>query len=273
MLIRHYKLRIFTHPPHHSSLVIPQRLKVEYGFPIPFNSIMFLIAQIMSMIASLVHIWFISVNTADPESTRRSQVRLAHSILGPFDFRFFVLLPGSIRSFDCYKIAYYEIFGPPGLRQVLPVSADQQRLVWDEVDLSGPQQETRWQRRIRHQIIEEIPQLDQYSEDLVPREKIAEFRNKPGFVQAREKLEREIERGNRLIVRGAELIRSQNEFARAANQRLQDEHWKERRKRKRKFQEACRRYGGHQYSRPYTYCAFVSCRVCDHVYGPVHSWS
>ena len=56
MLIRHPKLRIFTHLPHHPSLVIPQRLKVEYGFPIPFNSIMFLIAQIMSMIVSLVHI-------------------------------------------------------------------------------------------------------------------------------------------------------------------------------------------------------------------------
>ena len=56
MLIRHYKLRIFTHLPHHSSLVIPQRLKVEYGFPIPFNSIMFLIAQFMPMIAFLVHI-------------------------------------------------------------------------------------------------------------------------------------------------------------------------------------------------------------------------
>jgi hypothetical protein len=56
MLIRHLKLRIFTQPPHHSPLVIPQRLKVEYGFPIPFKSIMLLIAQIMSMIASLVHI-------------------------------------------------------------------------------------------------------------------------------------------------------------------------------------------------------------------------
>ena len=55
-------------------------------------------------------------------------------------------------------------------------------------------------------------------------------------------------------------------------ERLYQQHLKNKKKLLQKFQSACGRHGGHLYWRPYTTCIFVTCKICEHAYGPVHTW-
>ena len=154
----------------------------------------------------------------------------------------------------------------------LHITHEQLRLSRDNVDLSGPQQETRSQRNIRHGLLRQIPEIDRYREDLIPDRKPRRFAAVPEFAEAWEKVQAEQARGRRIGWRQGNFVVFTNPRVVTGNEELHIHHLKRLRLAKEKLAIVCGRHGGHHYARPATHCEFVQCKVCDHVYGPVHAW-
>ena len=167
---------------------------------------------------------------------------------------------------------HQQVVWPHCLNYVVPVTEDQLSLTQDNVDLSGPQQETRTQRRLRRIFLDHIPELDQYSSDLVPNQKPVEFRNVPELQYAQHSYRAEKARGIGLLWRADNFEPTTSQEVIDQTERLYQQHLKNKKKLLQKFQSACGRHGGHLYWRPYTTCIFVTCKICEHAYGPVHTW-